>query len=306
MSKRPRLNYLRAFDAASRKLSFSLAAEELNLPQAAVSQQIRKLETSLGSALFIRHNRSLTLSEHGKAYFLVVREVLDRLDAVTEQIFPDTKKNVVTVRCTPSIATIWLAPRLRVFQRQHPEIDVHIRTIDLLPDQFLAQRCELEILRLPPYTEPLGNMRQLLNAEIFPVCAPDYLELHGPFVGPDDISKQSLIHTLGYSNDWHRWARAYCSAGVDVSSGLTVDGLNIALDAACRADGIMLGRRALIESYLADGRLVPALSENLSLFSVYYLQTNSKSLNWRKGRILGDWLINSAQSDSGLLTSSPP
>ncbi|WIY24377.1 LysR substrate-binding domain-containing protein [Parasedimentitalea psychrophila] len=299
MSKRPRLNYLRAFDAASRKLSFSLAAEELNLTQAAVSQQIRKLETSLGAALFIRHNRSLTLSEHGKAYFLVVREVLDRLDTVTGQIFPEVEKNVVSVRCTPSVATIWLAPRLREFQRAHPEIDVHIRTIDLLPDQFLTQRCELEILRLPPDTEPLGNMRQLLNAEIFPVCAPDYLERHGPFAGPDAICGQRLIHTLGYSNDWHRWAKAYCSAGVTVPSGLTVDGLNIALDATCQADGIMLGRRPLIETYLADGRLVPALVENLSLYSVYYLQINSKSLNWRAGRILGDWLINKAQAVSG-------
>jgi LysR family glycine cleavage system transcriptional activator len=294
MPRRPRLNYLRAFDAAARKLSFSLAAEELNLTQAAISQQIRQLEEAMGAALFIRFNRSLKLSESGMAYSLVVREILDRLDTVTDQIFPDTDKNTISVRCTPSIAK-WLAPRLSTFCQIYPETNVRIRTVDLMPDKFQQQRSELEILRLPVDVEPGENMYKLWDAEIFPVCAPDFLVKLRTFERPEDLLKQELIHILGYSNDWHRWTRAFAPPGVTVPTGLTVDGLNIALDAACRGEGIVLGRRPLIDIYLEDGRLVRAIEGEASLFTSYYLQVNTHSANWRITRILTDWLIQGGQ-----------
>ena len=294
MPRRPRLNYLRAFDAAARKLSFSLAAEELNLTQAAISQQIRQLEEAMGAALFIRFNRSLKLSEAGVAYSLVVRAVLDRLDTVNDQIFTDTDKNTISVRCTPSIAK-WLAPRLRTFCQIYPETNVRIRTIDLMPDKFQQQRSELEILRLPVDVEPGENMYKLWDAEIFPVCAPDFLVKSRPFDRPEDLLMQELIHIVGYGNDWHRWARVFASPGVTVPTGLTVDGLNIALDAACRGEGIVLGRRPLIDIYLEDGRLVRAIEGEASLFTSYYLQVNTHSANWRITRILTDWLIQGGQ-----------
>ena len=292
MPKRPRLNYLRAFDAAARKLSFSRAGEELNLSQAAISQQIRQLETALGAALFIRGNRSLNLSENGKAYFLVVREVLDRLDTVTDQIFPGSDKSMVSVRCTPSIASIWLAPLLRDFHLQYPEIDVRIRTIDMLPDALRAPQSELEILRNPPEGGAQSHLQKLWDAEIFPVCSPEFLRQFGPFPTPGDVIGQELIHTLGYSNDWHRWARVF-GGGQVATSGLTVDGLNIALDAACRGEGIMLGRRPLIDACLEEGRLVPAMHENRSLWSSYYLRSPTRSPNLKSSRILADWLLQS-------------
>ena len=292
MSKRPRLNYLRAFDAAARCLSFSRAGEELHLSQAAISQQIRQLEKALGAALFIRGNRSLSLSENGKAYFLVVREVLDRLDTVTDQIFPGTEKSIVSVRCTPSIASIWLAPLLRDFHREHPEIDVRIRTIDMLPDALRPHQSELEILRNPSEGRAQGNLHKLWDAEIFPVCAPEYLRQYGPFSTPQDVIGQELIHTLGYSNDWHRWARVF-GAGQVAATGLTVDGLNIALDATCRGEGIMLGRRPLMDACLEGARLVPAMQQNLSLWSAYYLRVPVRSPNLKSSRILADWLLQS-------------
>lgn len=290
MPRRPRLNYLRAFDAAARHLSFSLAGAELNLTQAAISQQIRQLEKAMGAALFIRFNRGLKLSGPGMAYSLVVREVLDRLDIVTDQIFPDTDTTTISVRCTPSMAK-WLAPRLSAFCQIHPETSVRIRTIDLGSDSFQQQRSELQILRLGVDVEPNENMHKLWEAEIFPVCAPGFLTGSQPFARPDEILAQNLIHIVGYANDWHRWARIFAAADVDVPSGLTVDGLNIALDAACRGEGIVLGRRPLIDPYLEDGRLVAALAGKASLYAAYYLQVNTRSANWRITRILVDWLI---------------
>lgn len=297
MPRRPRLNYLRAFDASARYLSFSMAAQELNLTQAAISQQIKHLEQALGTTLFVRHNRSLTLSESGRAYYQVVREVLDRLDTVTDQLFPDSQKAIVTVHCTPSIATIWLAPRLREFHRQHPEIEVHLRTTDSLPPQYRGQGNDLEIVRLSPDTHPDANLRKLWDARIIPVCAPEFLNQNGPFLSPDHLCEQELIHTLGYENDWHRWARVYASPGVRLKSGFSVDGLVISIEAACRGEGIILGRKPLIDSYLMDGRLTEALPGNPGLKTGYFIRASAPASGRRSTRILADWIVEQAHSE---------
>ncbi len=85
--------------------------------------------------------------------------------------------------------------------------------------------------------------------------------------------------------------------GLTVPTGLTVDGLNIALDAACRGEGIVLGRRPLIDVDLNEGRLVSAFEDEASLFTSYYLKVNTHSSNWRITRILTDWLTQGSQED---------
>ncbi|MGI9291294.1 MAG: LysR family transcriptional regulator, partial [Gammaproteobacteria bacterium] len=114
--KRPRLNILRTFEAAGRRLSFSQAAEDLKISQAAVSQQIRQLEAYLDTALFIRHHRRLSLTSTGQAYLDAVHEALDRLDSVTDQLFPGRHHPTVTLNCTSGVAALWLVPQLKAFQ----------------------------------------------------------------------------------------------------------------------------------------------------------------------------------------------
>lgn len=294
MPRRPRLTYLRAFDASARHLSFSLAAQELNLTQAAVSQQIKQLEAALGSSLFLRHHRSLTLSESGKAYYRVVREVLDRLDSVTDQLFPDTGKTIVTVHSTPSIATLWLAPRLRDFHALHPEIEVHLRTTDILPDRYRDQSNDLEIIRKPTDAEPDETMRKLWDAQIVPVCSPQYLAVHEPVQSADQICALDLIHTIGYENDWHRWARVYANPQTKVNSGFSVDGLVISIEAACRGEGVILGRKPLIDDYLQDGRLVEALPDNPGLSTSYFVRLAARARGPHPTRMLADWIVEQA------------
>ena len=298
MSRRPRLNYLRAFDAAARRLSFSLAAEELNLSQAAISRQIRQLEQALGQALFIRHNRSLTLSEPGRAYYQLVREVLDRLDSVTDQLFPDAARDIVTVHCTPSVAALWLGPQLGAFHAAYPGVEVHLRTADLLPGRYRGAGGDLEIARLAPGAAMPEGARLLWEARILPVCAPGYLDRAGPFADAGAICGAALIHTVGYGNDWHRWARAFAAPGAEVLSGMTVDGLLIALDAACRDEGVMLGRRPLIDAHLADGRLVEAMPGHDGLRTAYVLKGVCKR---RPVRVLADWLLAQAARDTAAM-----
>ncbi len=136
--KRPRLNALRTFEAAGRHLSFSVAGEELGVSQAAVSQQIRQLEGTLDARLFLRRNRGLSLTSVGEAYHLAVHEALDRLDAITDQLFPGAQDHVVTVQCTPSVATLWLIPRLGRLHATHPGIDLRTELGEAVAGLFVA------------------------------------------------------------------------------------------------------------------------------------------------------------------------
>lgn len=305
MPRRPRLTYLRAFDASARNLSFSLAAKELNLTQAAVSQQIKKLEYALGAALFIRHNRSLTLSESGKDYYRTVRDILDRLDNETDLLFPDARNSIVSLYCTPSIATLWLAPRLRDFHTLHPEIEVHLRTADVMPNKYRARENHLEIMRSPQNADLTTNMQKLWDAQIFPVCSPEFEERWGPFSSPDHVCQQDLIHTMGYNNDWHRWAHIYTNPDTQVNSGFSVDGLVISVEAACRGEGLILGRSPLIDAFLQDGRLVRALPNNPGLTSAYYLKSETGGTKRKHIKIFADWILDQARNKTASGIFSP-
>ncbi|MFZ1726728.1 MAG: LysR substrate-binding domain-containing protein [Albidovulum sp.] len=285
MANKRQLNAIRTFDAVARRMSFSLAAAELAISQAAVSQQIRLLEADLGSALFTRHNRSISLTEAGRAYFDVVREVLDRLDSVTGQLFPKKSTRTLTVRCTPSVAALWLSPKLRRIGKTLPNVDVRIITLDNMTDRH-HRTWDLEIFRGGLAEDMDGDCEKLWDAEIMPVCAPDYLKTIAKVAVPEDLARCDLIHMLGYRNDWHRWFRTFARGTVSVPAGLSVDGLLIALDAACNGDGIILGRRPLLDAHLADGRLVRVFPQNHSLVSTYFIRINKKSAGWMAARAL--------------------
>src|SRR5712675_729849 len=124
----PPLNGLRAFEAAARHMSFTDAADELSVTQAAISHQVRGLEQRLGLKLFVRRNRSLLLSEAGQAYLPSVRGAFDQLNEATEKLLHKDRGGHLTVTTTASFAMKWLVPRLGGFQRANPEVDVRIST----------------------------------------------------------------------------------------------------------------------------------------------------------------------------------
>ena len=137
MSKRlPPLNALRVFDAAARHLSFTRAAEELFVTQAAVSHQIKSLEDFLGLKLFRRRNRSLLLTEEGQSYFLDIKEIFSQLTEATRKLQARSAKGALTVSLLPSFAIHWLVPRLSSFNSAYPGIDVRIQAVDRQEDKL--------------------------------------------------------------------------------------------------------------------------------------------------------------------------
>lgn len=130
----PPLNALRAFEAAARHLSFTKAAEELFVTQAAISHQIRTLEEWLGLKLFRRLNRRLLLTDEGQSYMGPIRDALSGIAAATDTLKRSESEGMLTVSAMTSFAATWLLPRLSRFNRQHPEIDVRVDVRDDLTD----------------------------------------------------------------------------------------------------------------------------------------------------------------------------
>jgi len=112
----PSLNGLRAFEAAARHLSFTVAASELNVTQTAISHQIRRLEEELGIRLFVRQNRALALTPEAKAYLPGIRAAFNDLRLATDRLLRRDDDHVLTVSTLASLAAKWLLPKLATFQ----------------------------------------------------------------------------------------------------------------------------------------------------------------------------------------------
>jgi LysR family transcriptional regulator, glycine cleavage system transcriptional activator len=294
--KRPRLNALRTFEAAGRHLSFSIAGEELGVSQAAVSQQIRQLESHLDAKLFVRRNRGLSLTSVGDAYHLAVHEALDRLDAVTDQLFPGAEDHVVTVRCTPSVATLWLIPRLGRLHAALPGIE--LRIVTLAPEHGGSGPgfADIEIATLDA-GEAGPDCRELLTALIAPVCAPSLLRQRR-VSKPADLMGFDLLHVIGYRDDWHRWFRSAGLSEQKVPGGASFDGSLMALEAAANGDGVMLGRRPFIDPYLQSGDLVLLFGGRQFLTSTYFLRGREAARNRSDVNAVMDWLVEVASASA--------
>ena len=287
--KRPRLNILRTFEAAGRRLSFSAAATDLNISQAAVSQQIRQLEAYLDAPLFIRHNRKLSLTSKGQAYLDTVHEALERLDTVTDQLFPGRSHQIVTLRCTSSVAALWVAPQIKSLYTEFPEIELRLNTLDQTLENDQLSHPDLEIF-IAPETGSDPDADQLLTATILPVCSPRMIDQRGRPENPTDLLNQELIHVIGYEHDWHRWFHQHAGGDIELPRGLTVDGSLIAIEAAQRGDGIMLGRRPFIDRHLQSGELVEVFGRSFPLYTDYYLRLSSTTVTPRAVKTVASWL----------------
>ena len=124
----PSLNWLRAFEVAARHLSFTQAAKEFGVTQGAISQQVKQLEDWLGTALFTRLPRSLTLTDAGHGYLPIVRQAFDHLAAGTQDLFGSERGGPVAVRVSTSLTYTWLVPRLARFFEKHPDITLRLTT----------------------------------------------------------------------------------------------------------------------------------------------------------------------------------
>lgn len=180
----PPMNSLIVFEAAARHLSFTKAADELNVTQGAISRQIRQLEEYLGKELFIRANRNISLSPTGLQYYQTIYSALLEVSQATAEIKKWQGEHQVTVVTTNAMAALWLLPKVATFQ-QNEGIDLRILTTENILDLYKMD-CDLALFysKVPP-----ANMKvtPLFPEEVFPVCSPSYLDQFHGEITPENI-----------------------------------------------------------------------------------------------------------------------
>ena len=291
----PSLRALRAFEAASRHLSFTRAADELNVTQAAISHQIKRLEAQLGMPLFRRLNRALLLTEAGQSLFLAVNEALELMATAVGRLHRHDQTGEVTVTTMDSFAATWLVPRLSRFRKLHPEIDVRITTSDVSID-FARETVDLGI-RYGYGDWPGLHVEKLMTEELFPVCSPALLETGPPMNKASDLSRYTLLHD-DMRIDWRMWLMA---AGVedlvDTDRGLSFGHSNLVIQAAIHGDGVALARSVLVATSLAEGQLIKPFELALPTNYAYYVVCPEVNLQRPKIKAFREWLFKEAAKE---------
>lgn len=292
MSRRlPPLNAIRAFEAAARHLSFTRAAEELNVTPAAISHQVKGLEDWFGFKLFQRRNREILMTEPGQMLLPGVRDALDLLESSVQRISASDGGNELRVTCMPSFASKWLIPRLGHFREEHPEIDVLLSTGEGLVD-LEVEPFDIGI-RSGGGTYPGLEIHRLFDDSVFPVCSPDLLVGDNPLRKPDDLADHTLLHD-DYPSGWAEWLAAAGVSGVDHKRGPMFDNSAMLLQAAVEGMGVAMARHVLAFSDLQAGRLVRPFPITLASHFAYFLVHLPRVSDQPKIAFFRDWLIREA------------
>lgn len=253
------LNALRAFEAAARCLSFQGAAAQLFVTPAAVSHQVKHLEAYLGVKLFQRGHRSVELTADGQALAASLGEVFGLLDLALDRALAPTVADL-RVSTVESFAAKWLAPRLHRFHRDHPELRLRIETGNEHSD-FVRDGTDVAI-RYGAGGYSGVDAERLLDAPVFPVCAPALRDDDArPLATPDDLRRHTLLHddsALGRAGvpDWPAWLQAAGAQRVDADRGPVFASIYLAQEAAVAGHGVALGVAPLVEEDLQRGRLI--------------------------------------------------
>lgn len=249
----PPLQTLRAFEATGRRLSMTLAAEELGLTHGAISRQIKTLEDDLGVPLFRRLTRRLELTPVGSALFGTVTRLLAELAREADTLRRHGASSRVVISCGVSFASKWLTPRLHRLMARYPDLDIHLQVTDSNVD-FANTDVDVA-LRYGTGHYPVAAAERIMNETVSPVCAPAYRDRMGGIRTPRDIAKCQMIHEIGMTTTWERW---FARMGLPYpgSRGPGFSHGSMSIEAAIRGEGVALGRSVLVADDVREGRLV--------------------------------------------------
>ena len=290
----PPLNALRSFDAAARHQSFTRAAEELCVTQGAVSHQVKSLETELGLQLFKRERNGLVITEAGRDYLAVVRDVFDQLELATDRLLQRQRSGTITVSTSPDFAAKWLVSRLGRFAEAYPEIELKLAALMHRVD-FAREDVDLAI-RHGDGQWPELDAVNLSTEELFPVCSPSLMTARGGLHEPEDVLKFPLLH-LDDRRDWSRWLVAAGHSGEGQLHGPILNHASMLIDAAIDGQGIALARTVLAASDLLTGRLVRPFRAAIPLRNTYWIVCPKATRSLPKIVAFRDWLLEEVAAD---------
>lgn len=301
MTRIPPLNALRAFEVASRHLSFKRAAEELCVTQGAVSRHIQNLETHLGVALFERSHRRVVLTPEGVRYVTDIREAFRRVQEATETMIAGNSGRSLKVKVPPTFAIRWLVPRLAGFQARCPDMSLQIST----PFNTTFFERDLDIaVNYPSPSMPDDVARELMFQELLtPVVSPALAAGSLPIEKPDDLSHHVLLHSLTRPTDWRTWLEAAGASNVDHESGLRLENPGLVYQGATQGLGVAVGQLYFVTDDLLAGRLIAPFRMLNAQETGYYLVFPKDRLRNPYVREFRDWILEEAEKSKALARS---
>lgn len=303
---------MRAFESAARHLSFKKAAEELHVTPAAISQQIKALESYLGVSLFHRLTRALEITPQGRAMLPKVREGFECFAAAIDGTRQEVE-GVLTVTAPPSFATRWLVPRLPRFSAMHPGIELRLSSsgdsVDrrgetlLLDDELLDLRDPGSVLAIRYGTGnyPGLEVDQIFAPDWIPVCSPRLVSGERRLDTPADLAGHVLIHdeTIddeGIQPGWREWLACAGVTTVDAGRGPRFSNAVLAVEAALDGQGVALALKPLVENEVAAGRLIVPFEIAVASPFGYFLVMRKAVAHRHSVAAFRAWLLAEAQA----------
>lgn len=290
----PPLNSLRAFESAGRYLSFSKAADELNVTPGAISQQIRTLEEFLDIKLFKRRNRTIVLTDAGQLCLPMITEGFASLSDAVQSVRKLSGDGPLTISSAPTFVSKWLIPRLSKFQALHPDIDVRIDASTKLVD-FVYDDIDVGI-RFGTGEFPGLESIYLFSFDLIPVCSPALVNQGKGLRLLSDIRHQTLLHGEfdEFDPSWPDWTMWLATAGVedvDPSHGIFFNQNEMMMEAALEGQGIALVSSVAAASDIKAGRLVQPFETRLPVRLSYHFVTTNQKARSQKVVAFRQWLL---------------
>ena len=293
--------HLRAFEAVARHLNFRAASEELAVTQSAVSRQIQTLEDDVGASLFLRHTRAVELTSAGALLLASVARALPQIDGAVRQIRQSAGRRSVSITTFASFASMWLIPRMEVFQRNNPDIDIRIDATDAPLDLEVAD-VDLAI-RYGPASAMPGTAIRLFGEQLAPVISPWLLKGSARIKKPEDLARFSLIEAGDAHRThlewltWRRWFDEHHLTQLQPKRWLYFNYAYQMTQAALAGQGVVLARIPLIAENLARGDLIEVLPETrMDSPMAYWLLVGPRSSSRAEVRAFCDWLQTQAEA----------
>lgn len=297
------LHAIKYFESSARYCSFTRAAEELNVTQGAVSQQIKGLEEQVGVTLFKRLSRGLALTAEGERLFRVVHLALGELETVLQAVQPKAQGETLVIRSSPSFSMMWLMPRLSRFSRLYPEIEIKLRgeLFGMSTSRMNLEGVDVLVVYEQFSVRHEQQVLPLMQEYLLPVASSGFLAQAGEISEAAQFGSLSLLHddapwegaaAFAEWGEWLRLATQDSSGTVEKfgSHGHQYNLAQLAINAASHEEGIAMARASLIHEELASGRLLPAVPLAVRASAAYGLVQNGNVRNSRAVRAFTDWI----------------
>ena len=289
----PNYVLLRAFEAAARLESFTLAAKELHLTQSAISHQIKELEDYFGKPLFFRKNRKVEPTSEGRRLLDSLSRIFDVIEAACNEVTLAPNSQVLALHCSPSFAAKWLSPRLPEFIKANPDITIRMTSgaepIDLLRNQEIDVAISYQFTP----TGPGITYVSLGEEKIIPMCSPDLIDPKVPV--KELMSKLTLIESSLNLHTWERWFEINHLKNPS-SRKMSFDRAALSISAAVDGIGAVLESVRFAERELSRGELVE-IGQQIFLPTTdrtHFLSYRSNTKNSQKIKLFNEWIFSKA------------